>query len=291
MKNAKKREAIILGWLGVPAALSFFVALFLLNAAIWIPALIAFAVSLAFFIPFCIVQSYFVKHPHPIQANYIELDGRRIEAVIFDMDGTLIDSTGLWHEIDVKFFAKRGMELPSDYAQNIVHLGLKEAAKFTKNTYHLDDSEQDIMDEWHQMSIDMYAHDVKLKNSALAILEFFKSRDIPMAIATANDDTLYWPCLKRLGLDKYFDYIADVNNVKEGKHSAKIYEYLADKMKVDKTRVLVFEDMPTCVKTAFKAGFLTVAVYDKASEKYDKEKKLNSNLFIKDFNEVLAILK
>ena len=48
-----------------------------------------------------------------------------IKAVIFDMDGTMINSTGLWHDIDKKFFAKRGMELPKDYAQNIVHLGLK----------------------------------------------------------------------------------------------------------------------------------------------------------------------
>ena len=80
--------------------------------------------------------------------------GKDIKAVIFDMDGTMINSTGLWHEIDKKFFAKRGMELPKDYAQNIVHLGLKEAARFTKKTYGIKESEQEIMDEWHQMSID-----------------------------------------------------------------------------------------------------------------------------------------
>ena len=55
-----------------------------------------------------------------------------IKAAIFDMDGTLVDSTGLWHEIDKAFFRKRGMEIPSDYAQKIVHLGLKQAAIFTK---------------------------------------------------------------------------------------------------------------------------------------------------------------
>ena len=288
MSSAKKKNPTILAWLAVPAGLAFLGGLFLLESGLWQVSLILFGISVLFFIPFCIVQSFVCKQP---PEDYLDINGRRFDAVIFDMDGTLIDSTGLWHEIDVKFFEKRGMELPSDYAQNIVHLGLKEAAKYTKNTYHLEDSEQDIMDEWHRMSIDMYANDVQLKNSALAILEFFKARGIPMAIATANDDTLYWPCLKRLGIDKYFDFIADVNNVKEGKQSAKIYEYLAKQMKVDKERVLVFEDMPTCVKTAYKAGFLTVAVYDKASEKYDKEKRLYSNLYIKDFNEVLAILK
>jgi len=288
MSSFKKRNSAILVWLAIPTGLAFLGGIFFLQAGLWEISLIFFGVTVAFFIPFCIIHSRVAKKP---KEDYIDLNGRRVDAVIFDMDGTLIDSTGLWHEIDVKFFEKRGMELPSDYAQNIVHLGLKEAAKYTKNTYHLEDSEQDIMDEWHKMSIDMYANDVQLKSSALAILEFFKARGVPMAIATANDEELYWPCLKRLGLDKYFDYIADVNSVKEGKQSARIYEYLADKMKVEKERVLVFEDMPTCVKTAFKAGFLTVAVYDKASEKYEKATRLNSNLYIKDFNEVLALLK
>lgn len=275
-------------WLGSLSGLFFLVAIFFVNAALWLIAGILFGVCLIFFIPFMIIFEYRKKHP---EEKCLKLNDRRFDAVIFDMDGTLIDSTSLWHEIDVKFFAKRGMELPNDYAQNIVHLGLKEAARFTKEHYHIEESEQEIMDEWHQMSIDMYTNDVELKDGALEILEFFKERNIPMAIATANDDTLYMPCIKRLGLDKYFDHIADVNNVKEGKHSARIYEYLAEQMHVDKDRVLVFEDMPTCVKTAFKAGFLTVAVYDKASEKYDNEKKANSALFINNFSEILDILK
>lgn len=275
-------------WLGSLSGLFFLVAILFVNAALWLIAGILFGVCLIFFIPFMIIFEYHKKHP---EEKCLKLNDRRFDAVIFDMDGTLIDSTSLWHEIDVKFFAKRGMELPNDYAQNIVHLGLKEAARFTKEHYHIEESEQEIMDEWHQMSIDMYTNDVELKDGALEILEFFKERNIPMAIATANDDTLYMPCIKRLGLDKYFDHIADVNNVKEGKHSARIYEYLAEQMHVDKDRVLVFEDMPTCVKTAFKAGFLTVAVYDKASEKYDNEKKANSALFINNFSEILDILK
>ncbi len=207
------------------------------------------------------------------------------------MDGTLIDSTGIWHEIDKEFFAKRGMELPKDYAQHIVHLGLTQAAVYTKETYHLKESIQEIMQEWHDMSIDMYKYHVPLKEGALELLKLFKKNGIKMAIATANDEPLYRPCIDRLGIGEYFDEIADVNTAKEGKQSAKIYLDLAKKLGSEPRNTLVLEDMPTCVKTAFKSGFLTVAVYDDASKAYDQEKKDNSHLFIKDFSELIKELK
>ena len=221
----------------------------------------------------------------------MKLLGHEIKAVIFDMDGTLIDSTGIWHEIDINFFAKRNMELPSDYAQHIVHLGLKQAAVYTKETYHLSESIQDIMDEWHNMSIDMYRYNVPLKSHALELLKLFKENNIKMAIATANDEPLYRPCIERLGIGEYFDEIADVNTAKEGKQSAKIYLDLAKKMGAEPQNTLVLEDMPTCVKTANKSGFITVAVYDNASKAYDKEKKDNSLLFINDFGELINNLE
>ena len=213
-----------------------------------------------------------------------------IKAVIFDMDGTLIDSTSLWHDIDRAFFEKRGMQIPSDYAQKIVHLGLKQAAIFTKEEYGIKETPQEIMNEWHQMSLDMYRNDVQLKEGVIELLEFFKKNNIPMAIATANDDQLYMPCIERLGIGKYFDHVADVNNVKEGKQSARIYEYLAEKMSANKENTMVIEDMPTCVKTAYRSGFVTVAVFDNASKQYDEEKKKNSHLFINKLNELLKEL-
>ena len=216
---------------------------------------------------------------------------RDVKAVIFDMDGTLIDSTGIWHEIDKEFFAKRNMELPKDYAQHIVHLGLKQAAVYTKETYHLPESTQAIMDEWHNMSIDMYKYQVSLKEGAIELLKLLKRNGVKMAIATANDEELYQPCIDRLGIGEYFDYVADVNSSKEGKQSAKIYLDLAKKMNSLPSNTMVIEDMTTCVNTAFNSGFITIAMFDNASKDYDEEKRANSLLFINSFNELLDLLK
>ena len=214
-----------------------------------------------------------------------------IKAVIFDMDGTLVDSTSLWHEIDAAFFAKRGMEVPEEYAQKIVHLGLKQAAIYTKQAYGFKETPEEIMDEWHQRSLEMYSDDIELKPGVIELLELLKSNGVKMAIATANDEQLYMPCIERLGIRKYFDFIADVNNVKEGKQSAKIYETLMEQMGTQKDNTVVIEDMPTCVKTAYQSGFITVAIYDDASKEYDEDKMDNSDLFINNFAELIALLK
>ena len=217
--------------------------------------------------------------------------GHDIKAAILDMDGTLIDSTGIWHEIDVAFFAKRGLALPKDYAQHIVHLGLTEAANYTKKTYHLPDDPQDIILEWREMSLEMYRDKIPLKEGALELLELLKKNNVKMSIATANDEELYRPCIERLGIAKYFDYIADVNDVKEGKHSVKIYAFLAEKMSSTPESTLVLEDMPTCIKTCHDNGFVTVAVYDHSSEDFDDEKKANSDLYIKNLKELIKELE
>ena len=221
----------------------------------------------------------------------MKLLNHEINAVIFDMDGTLIDSTGLWHEIDMLFFAKRGMELPKDYAQKIVHLGLRKAAELTRELYGVKETPDEIIHEWRQMALDMYHNDVELKPGAIALLETLKSNGLKLAIATANDAELYMPCIMRLGIGDYFDFIADVNSSKEGKNSAKIYLDLTEKMNSKPENTLVLEDMPTCIKTVYDAGFVTVAVADKASEKFNEDKRTNSHLFINNFQELINIIK
>ena len=183
------------------------------------------------------------------------------------------------------------MELPKDYAQKIVHLGLRKAAELTRELYGVKETPDEIIHEWRQMALDMYHNDVELKPGAIALLETLKSNGLKLAIATANDAELYMPCIMRLGIGDYFDFIADVNSSKEGKNSAKIYLDLTEKMNSKPENTLVLEDMPTCIKTVYDAGFVTVAVADKASEKFDEDKKTNSHLFINNFQELINILK
>ncbi len=221
----------------------------------------------------------------------MKLQNSIVKAFIFDMDGTLIDSTGIWSEIDRQFFARRGMEVPSDYAEKIAHIGLQQAAVFTKETYGIKESVEEIIQEWKQDSFDMYATQITLKEYAYEILDFLKSKNIKIALATANDKELYEVCLKRLNILHFFDVIMDVNSVKSGKDSIKLYDEISKKLDSERNETVVLEDISLGLKTAKNGGYITVGVHDEGSIKQESEKKKYSNFYIYSLKDLSKILK
>ena len=218
----------------------------------------------------------------------MKLVGKEIKLAILDLDGTLIDSTGIWHQIDVNFFAKRGMEVPRGYFEAICHLGLNATATYTREHCHVLDSEEDIIKEWHDASLEQYEKYIPLKRSAKEFLEYLKKENVIVTLATANSSELYEPCLKRLGIFDYFDYIVDVNLVKEGKHSPKIYELVNKKFHVSKTNTIVVEDIVTSLQTAYESGYITIGVDDMASRYSEPEKKKFSHIYVRDLAELIC---
>lgn len=216
---------------------------------------------------------------------------KEIKLVIFDLDGTLIASTSIWSDIDKEFFHKRGMEIPPTYGMEIAHIGLAKAAELTCSKYVKDEKPENVMKEWHDMSLDAYANKIPLKDNAKELLEKIASYNIPIALATANSEEIYGLCLKRLGIDKYFSYIADVNSCKEGKGSPEIYDKIKDHFHVLREETLIFEDMLVPMTTAFKANYNVVGVYDKTSTLNENKCKENSHLFIHNFDEIISLIK
>lgn len=80
--------------------------------------------------------------------------------LLFDMDGTLLNSNGVWQEVDTAFLAKRGIPYTKDYYEGVAHTIFPLAAKFTKAFCQLPESEEEIMAEWMEMAGDLYATDV-----------------------------------------------------------------------------------------------------------------------------------
>lgn len=216
----------------------------------------------------------------------MKIESREIKGIIFDIDGTLIDSCGIWGEVDIRFFSKRNMEMPKDYQEAIGHIGLDKAADYTINRFNLNEKKEDIIKEWKDGVLELYANEVLLKPHVKEFLLLLKEHNIPFCAATANDEDCYKKCLERNGIFDLFDFILEVNHFKDGKDKPTIYIEAAKKLGVEIDKCVVFEDLLMALNTACKAGFVTCAVYD-ATCKEESGKKEVADFYIKDYQEII----
>ncbi|MDP4133415.1 MAG: HAD family phosphatase [Bacillota bacterium] len=212
----------------------------------------------------------------------------KFKGAIFDLDGTLLDSMDIWEKIDIEFLAGRGIMMPDDYIAAVTPMGFFQAAQYTIRRFGLKEKPADIMEEWNRMSVESYKNKVTLKPYAKEYLLLLKKHGIKLAVATALSELLYAPALKNNGIYNLFDAFTETSEVKRSKGFPDIYLKAADKIGLPPRECAVFEDIYEGIKGAKDGGFITVGVYDRYSD-YEKDKiKELSDLYIRNFKELLT---
>lgn len=210
-----------------------------------------------------------------------------MKAVIFDLDGTLVDSMWMWHAIDVEFLGEYGYECPEDLHRVIEGMSFSETAVYFKERFLLPLSLEEIKDVWTRMSIDKYRYEVPLKPGAREFLELIKKKNIKCGIATSNGRELVDTVLHSLGIEGYFQAVTTACEVKAGKPEPDIYLYVAGQLGVEPADCLVFEDIPAGILAGKRAGMKVCAVEDEFSRLLKKEKMDLADDFIEDYFQIL----
>lgn len=188
-----------------------------------------------------------------------------LRGAVFDLDGTLFDSMGLWAKIDVDFLAKRGIAATPDYTQAVNALDSRQAARYTIERYRLADAPEALIREWTQMGRQAYRDAVPLKPGAAEFVRALRARDVRIAAATALTEELYGPALRRLGLEDCFDAFSCCAEVSRPKGFPDVYLLAAERLGVPPPSCAVFEDLLIGIRGAKSGGFFTCGVYDDAS--------------------------
>ena len=209
------------------------------------------------------------------------------KCAIFDLDGTVLDSTDIWTEIDIEFFAQRGMALPEGYGKTIAPMGFERAAEYTVNTYNLKETPQEVVDVWNKMSHDKFKNKVRLKPGAGEYIRYLKSNGVVLCIATASQEDMFIPALENNGIADLFDYVTTLKEVVRGKGFPDIYLKAAEKAGFAVEECVVFEDLLAGVKGAKDGRFYTVAMYDKNSQKDIEKIKIAADKLIYSFKEMM----
>ena len=210
-----------------------------------------------------------------------------IDAVIFDLDGTLIDSMWMWESIDVEYLKRYGIELPDDLQSSIEGKSFSETALYFKDRFQLPDSIDQIKSDWNHMAWDKYRNEVPVKEGVRELLTHLKEHHIPAGIATSNSRKLVDLIIEKHQLKEFFQSIRTSCEVEKGKPSPDIYLLVAKDLNVEPNRCLVFEDVLHGVMAGKNANMKVCAVYDEYSEKDKEQKRRLADYYIHSISEVL----
>lgn len=219
--------------------------------------------------------------------NKTELDLSGFTCAIFDLDGTLLDSTGIWEKIDIDFLGKRGILVPEDFMDAIKTHNFQTGSVYVAERFGLAESPEQIAQEWFEMAVKAYAYEIQLKKDADVFLKKLKQMGIKLAVATSSHRSLYEPCLKRNGVYGLFDSFTQTDEVCRGKGHPDVYELAARRSGAAVSECMVFEDILRGAQGAVSGGFFTVGVYDEASAKDAVQMRCICDAYIEDYRELL----
>ncbi len=211
---------------------------------------------------------------------------KNIKAVLFDLDGTLVDSMWIWRDIDIEYLGRFGYTLPKTLQSEIEGMSFSETAIYIKNKFQIPDSLETIKATWNQMAWNKYEKEVLPKPGVAAFLNYCKAHDIKLGIATSNSTELVQNVLCARELKDYFTCIVTGCEVQKGKPAPDIYPEAARRCQVAPKNCLVFEDIVPGILAGKAAGMKVCAVED-AYSMHQKEQKLKlADYYIKNYEEI-----
>lgn len=221
------------------------------------------------------------------------MDGQmfqEIEAVIFDLDGTLVDSMWVWKAIDEEYFQEHGLTVPEGLQQRISGMSFSETAEFIKTEYQISDSIEEMKDTWNRMAEEKYATVVPLKPGAMEFLRLLKEAGIRTGLATSNSRHLAEIALEGRGIRDMIDSVHTACEVSHGKPEPDIYLLVAKDLGIEPKRCLIFEDIVEGIQAGKRAGMRTCTIEDAASQNMWKVKQQEADYAISDYYPVIQAL-
>lgn len=206
--------------------------------------------------------------------------------LIFDLDGTLIDSNGIWVEVDKTFLSRRNAPYTPEYYQGVAHTILQNCAVFTKEYLHLEESCEEIIAEWMELAKDAY-RSVPLKPYVREYLERCRSAGHRMAIFTACVPEHCRTALACHRLEPYFERIIYAQELGVDKKSPEIFRKAAALLGVRPKDCVLFDDSLSACRGAKAAGMTVVGVQDLVFQNAEPDMRELCDQYILDFGALL----
>lgn len=209
----------------------------------------------------------------------------RVDGIIFDMDGTLLDSMHIWRGSGANYLLSLGKTPEPDLNDILRTKSLAQGAQYLISRYGLEKTQQEVIDGINRLIADFYINEAQPKPGVKEFLEQMSARGVKMCIATLTDYKLSQLALKRCGLLPYFNKILTCYEIGCSKDNPAIYNAALKILDTKREYTYVFEDALYAAKTAKEAGFNVVGVYDNSSKDHQQQLKALCDIYIESFEQ------
>ncbi len=184
----------------------------------------------------------------------------RLDGFIFDIDGTLADSMGVWTDADRLFLNNHGFEYDEELSYKLRAMTFEKAAEYIRDTYCPHMSVEQVCSEITETVRHKYSHEVELMDGAERLINELCRRNIPICAATSNSEELARAVLENNGVIDHFDFILTCEAAGMGKESPEFFGKCLEMLGTDRKYTAVVEDSPHAAATAHGMGLYTIGV-------------------------------
>ena len=206
-----------------------------------------------------------------------------MDALIFDLDGTLINSMWVWKKADNEVLKKYGHEIDDEYLEHVSKFNNRQCLEYIIERYKIPATVEELGRQINGAAFRHYCEDVKLKNGVYEYIKAMKEKGVKMAVTTSCLRAMCEAVLKKHGIFDDFDVFVYSDELGKNKSYPDIYIETANRLNVMPNSCVVFEDLPAAAESAKRAGMKVVGVYDEFSGNKETMMRVICHDYIKDF--------
>ena len=214
------------------------------------------------------------------------MEHNTLQGVIFDLDGTLLDSTGMWRQVDGRLMAHYGKEVPPDLSETVQRMSIEEFSQFFVEEFDLPVTPEQIAQQVADMVAEEYREKLQLKPHVPEILDWLDQQDIPYGVATATYGELAEAALRRLHVWERLRFLLKEQNAGAPKTQPRIFQLAAQKLHLGRRQIAVVEDSLHALEGAKNGGFFTIGIADPENAPVWKEICATATVHIHDILEM-----
>lgn len=213
-----------------------------------------------------------------------------VKAIIFDMDGTVIDSMMDDPHSILTYLEHLGVDTDNEEIKKVAELGWSITADDVNAVAGTDFCNKAFRDGFLETHYGKYENHYPLLPGFIDFIDHLDELGIKYAIATATRMKGAQFTFERLGIIDRFEFIITEGRVGKTKNFPHIYDEAARKMGADRTNTIVFEDAYYAVKTATDAGYRTVGIKEEYYKDYHDDIEKLVDVFVNDYEELMTLI-